>query len=116
MPLLSDIARGLMAMHRGGIAHMDVKPANVLIHNEYGLLRAMLTDFGISQIVSGADRTVRAFSRSQFHGHTFLFAPPEILLRRVPNLTSLLFADIYSFGLIILASLNREDPWRLERN
>jgi serine/threonine-protein kinase len=114
LSLISDISRGLLAMHRAGIAHLDIKPANVLIHKEHGLLRSLLTDFGVSQIVSGAYQTVRAFSRSQIQGHTFLYAPPEILLRRIPDLNGLLAVDIYSFSLVILTTLNRQRPWKLE--
>jgi serine/threonine protein kinase len=68
--LILDISRGLLAMHRAGIAHMDIKPFNALIHREHGLLRGMLTDFGVSQIVSGGDQAVQAF-----RNHSCVVAP-----------------------------------------
>lgn len=52
--LVSDAARGLHALHELGVAHRDVKPANVLINGE----RGVVTDLGLAQLVSGTTTVV----------------------------------------------------------
>jgi len=44
--ILTEMARGLAAVHAAGIVHRDVKPDNVLV--ERGTGRAVLVDFGLA--------------------------------------------------------------------
>lgn len=45
--LLIGTARGLEAAHRAGLIHRDIKPQNILVHEE----RARITDFGIARTI-----------------------------------------------------------------
>lgn len=47
LPLLSDVARGLHALHHAGIMHRDLKPSNILIDAD--AQRARIADFGIAR-------------------------------------------------------------------
>lgn len=47
----SDICSGLQALHQKGLAHSDIKSANVLIDVD-GYAFCVLTDFGITQVLS----------------------------------------------------------------
>ncbi len=46
--LLADVASALAHAHAQGIAHRDVKPANILIASAEGHVRPVLTDFGLA--------------------------------------------------------------------
>lgn len=47
-----DVSQGLKHMHSHDLAHLDLKPANVLLFREGGRMVAKLCDFGISQRIS----------------------------------------------------------------
>ncbi|CAM9181257.1 unnamed protein product [Ectocarpus sp. 8 AP-2014] len=46
MRLLSDMARGLEHLGRHGVSHNDVKPGNMLVFEDSGVLVAKVTDLG----------------------------------------------------------------------
>jgi serine/threonine protein kinase len=64
-----EILTGLSYMHGQKWAHLDLKPANILI-DKHG--RAKLADFGISRSFQGTEGAIR-------RGGTLMFAAPELL-------------------------------------
>ena len=70
--LMQQLASALSYMHRRGVAHLDIKPDNILVDREGHLFVA---DFGVSALVTGiGDR----HHTQRFRG-TPLFAAPEAL-------------------------------------
>lgn len=51
MTILTQVARGLTAVHRAGVLHRDVKPDNIII--EEGTGRPVLIDFGLVNLLRG---------------------------------------------------------------
>lgn len=113
---LLDIARGVSYMHSKGVAHCDLKPANVLVdQNQYGQYFCVLTDFGISQLYSQNANLVYAFTVVNVRGASIAYAAPEVVsrFRRGEDATqSMAFAgDIYSLGMIASSLLLSHDGW-----
>lgn len=99
--LLEDMTSGLGFLHDKGILHLDIKPANVLLHwDEDALIpRAMLSDFGSSLLLHDNWRRTRSG-----HTGTIDYMSPETVLPdpvtgQLKELSSK--ADIWSLGMIL---------------
>ena len=65
LPVLAQIARGLVALHSAGIVHRDLKPGNILLSAD----EAKISDFGISRIGQPTPaESNRSRPRSRTHG------------------------------------------------
>jgi hypothetical protein len=85
--ILLGIAKGLAAMHKTGIAHLDLKPSNVILRNFWsGGLVPVLVDFGL------AGRRLRPGCG------TANYAAPEIWGADVEADGDPRPADVYAFG------------------
>ena len=58
---VEQIARGVAAIHRAGILHLDLKPPNILLDSEPGSawesIALKVADFGIARMTSPGSRT-----------------------------------------------------------
>jgi Nif-specific regulatory protein len=82
-------AAGLAHIHRQGVVHMDVKPANLGLANHGPGLRLKILDFGLAQEVRGPiDRRIRG---------TLAYTAPEVLLQDSYDHR----ADLYSLGMTL---------------
>ena len=97
-----DISRGLAFAHRQGIAHLDLKPSNVLV-SKYD--KCKLADFGCCQNVGDNERPASP-TKSSLTG-TFAYRAPELLKGECPTTK----ADIYSLGICLWQMLTRERPY-----
>lgn len=97
-------ARGLAAAHEQGIIHRDVKPSNVLL--EYGVERALLTDFGLARAADDANMT-----QSGFHPGTPHYMSPEQARGDLIDHRS----DLFSLGSLIYFMCTGHPPFRAEK-
>jgi serine/threonine protein kinase len=108
--IVRQIAAGIRYVHDKCIVHKDIKPSNILVHNN----RAMLADFDIS---SDRDEEMSVYQATTILGQgTPDYQAPEVkhFLRATEK------SDIYSFGVVVfwlfadkLPSV-AEAPWGVE--
>ena len=95
-----QVLRGLMAVHRAGVVHRDVKPTNILVADE----SVFLVDFGIARIAGDASLTGQSivgtpdFLAPERFKHGYKVGPP---------------ADIWALGVTFYYALEGYSPfWR----
>ena len=100
--LVSSAAETLAALHRVGVVHGDLKPANLIVP-ENGR-QVILIDFGLAHGALGAADRVR--------GGTLAFLPPErrIALASGESLAPDPRADVYALCATLLQLLGAPDP------
>lgn len=101
--ILDQLLDALTDVHRAGIVHRDVKPANVLLQaTGEGPLDVALTDFGIA-IAESESRLTQAGMVIGTPG----YVPPEVLSGNEPPLPA---HDLYALGRLAVALiLGHED-------
>lgn len=97
--IFMDVLDGLSYAHGEGIIHRDLKPANIMLtrHGE-----AVLTDFGIAQIVGGTQYTVSGALMG-----TLSYMAPEQGMEGHCDARS----DIYSIGIAYFEALTGTVPF-----
>ena len=98
LPILQQACQALQVAHAQGIAHGDLKPANLLLTRRIGdqdAAQCVLTDFGMDRLLPRDDERADAVytAPEQFDGETTAAS------------------DIYSLGLLACALLGGQPPF-----
>ena len=128
LDIVAQVADALAAAHSVGVLHKDVKPGNILIHEEGdGSVQARLADFGIGLLtdrsrLAGAEFTVMGMTDETGDGGgssgsgTRLYMAPELLEGEPASLQT----DVYALGVtlfqVVVGNLGRAlaPGWRRE--
>ena len=105
-----QITEALTAAHRAGIAHLDVKPENIVLRND-GYLKVL--DFGLARLAaepvrqSGALPPLVQTESGQFFGTVKYMSPEQALGQPVDHRT-----DLWSTGVVLYELVTRETPFK----
>tara|TARA_Y100000739_G_C20533174_1_gene429941 strand:+ start:233 stop:1114 length:882 start_codon:yes stop_codon:yes gene_type:complete len=94
-----DILKGLDKAHSNKIIHRDICPDNILICHEKDILKAFLSDFGLSQNLNQLNKI------SDVAGKVKFFAPECFTGVYLPT------SDVFSSGMVFYKMLTGVLPW-----
>ena len=99
---LAQVAEALDDAHRRGIVHSDVKPTNILVHQDFSRGGAVLIDFGTAYVLAEDvwHRPTRVLA-------SLPYAAPELLQGRLPQAAT----DEYALACTALEVLTGHAPF-----
>jgi serine/threonine protein kinase len=101
-----DIVEGLLALHRAGVVHADIKASNIVIFTSKGGVTAKILDFGSAVLLD----EVPDEGTAELSVYSPLWNAPEYR-ERIPKI-AIPAVDAYSFGLVFWQlMMESEDPF-----
>jgi formylglycine-generating enzyme required for sulfatase activity len=110
--LIEPAAEGLALAHKQGIAHRDVKPANIFLlgDSREGHCPVKLLDFGIAKVVQDAQQIGGAFTKTsgQITSFTPAYGAPEQFSRTYGSTGP--WTDVFALALVMVEALTGRPP------
>ena len=100
LEVLHQLCLGLTLLHRSGLTHNDLKPANVRVNHGQDGAAVKILDFGLAREYDP--------SRAVGLSGTVEYMAPELFNSEVPSARS----DIYSLGILLYELIGGRTPFR----
>ncbi len=101
--IFREILDALEEAHRRGVIHRDLKPDNVLLRDDGGVLRPKVVDFGIAKVLEGTTYTMSG----ALLGTCRYMSPEQV---RTPQLADHR-SDVYSLGVTLYELCTGRGPF-----
>ncbi|MFO0671431.1 MAG: bifunctional serine/threonine-protein kinase/formylglycine-generating enzyme family protein [Polyangiaceae bacterium] len=112
MALLQPVAQALSLAHDRGIAHRDVKPANVFVLGDAYVAQpsVKLLDFGIAKVVQDAQKMGGSFTKTsgQITSFTPAYGAPEQFSRDYGATGP--WTDVFALALMVVELITGREP------
>lgn len=104
--VLLGIVDGMRQVHAVGIVHGDLKPANILLLNDF---TAKIADFGLAKLRGKTSSSIASINDGEnIVGGTGAYMAPELLnSSSCPEFS----CDVYSFGVLLNEVIQEEQPF-----
>lgn len=106
-----QIADALAALHREGIVHRDVKPANIMIRENAGI---KVLDFGLAKLAEEIDVTDKSglTTTGQTEDGAIMGTVPYMSPEQIEGKPLDMRSDIFSFGVVLYEMFSGSRPFR----
>lgn len=119
-PLIRSLLHNLKKFHSLEVIHGDIKPENILIHQAYDHLTAVLTDFECSKIIDGNLREACEEKRENivisknlgYDSGTFEYLSPERLINKNKEISS--DDDYWALSVSLFVLFRNKFPFNFE--
>ncbi|MBS2017512.1 MAG: serine/threonine protein kinase [Deltaproteobacteria bacterium] len=103
LDILLQTCEGVAAAHSLGLVHQDIKPANIFLAEEMGVIRAKVVDFGVARLarVRKTRGSIRELQNEDVLAGTPLYMSPEQLMGGNVDARS----DVFALGLVLYEML-----------
>src|SRR5262245_21217573 len=97
-----QVAEALDYSHRRGVVHRDIKPDNIMVSRDGGIVRTRVMDFGLARAATEA----RLTKSGAMVGTLYYLSPEQVMAREVDGRT-----DVYSLGTVLYECVLGSPPF-----
>jgi len=106
LPLARQLADGLEAAHAAGVIHRDFKPGNIMLVDEPGGTRAVITDFGLARTYALDEQSITVTGEAV--GTPLYMAPEQVVTGKTPITRA---TDVYALGNVLYEMVTGQLPF-----